>query len=435
MHLSDRQWKSLFRDIENNRCILLLGPRFWAKQELGHGRPLLEMLAEHLSTELEAEGVGFEKRAVHNLPYIAQRFLSIPKIRRIDLEDEATSFFFRHSKDVPEAYRALARIPFHLIVNTAPDDLIFRALQAEGRPAANFFYYNFKIDKGVNVPPISVQNPLVFNLFGSISDPESLVLTEENQVEFIKNVVRGNPPIPYQIMSQFDNRKTYLFLGFDLENWHYRLLLDSLKLENENTTIFPQMEDCPLTEITKSFYEDRYHFIFVDKKTTDFVLDLHEGFAAAVPETPAGTPLRNIVLLFDENETDTDFVQRLSAQLANLQHSGLANIWHKGMLQPGDPIDMVAAKMESADLILPVLSADFFASEAINRTDLPALMSSHFEKNTRILPVLFRDCDVDNSALRRFALLPRNGMPIRRWEDQDEALQHIVGQLQLLLHE
>lgn len=437
MYLSNRQWKSLFRDIRNNRCILLLGPRFWSKQENGHGRPLLEMLAEHLSAELTAEGVGFEKQAAYNLPYIAQCFLSIPKIRRIDLEDEATSFFSRHSKDIPEYYRALAQMPFHLIVNTAPDDLIFKAMKEVGKPAANFYYYNFKKDKGTSVPPISVQSPLIFNLFGCVEDPESLVLTEENQVEFIKNVVRANPPIPYQIMGQFDNRKTYLFLGFDLENWHYRLLLDSLKLEHENTTIFPQMEDYPLTEVTKSFYENRYHFIFVDKKIGDFVQDLHDGFYASPEEEPAAAELqpKNIVLLHDDNESDTAFALRLSNHLANFQRSGRAEIWHKNMMLPGDSAaEITAARIEAADLVLTVLSADFFASDPINRVDLPALMAAHFEKNTRIVPILHRDCDVENSPLRRFALLPQNGLAISRWDHEDEVLKQVAEHLQNLLH-
>jgi hypothetical protein len=436
MYLSDRQWKSLFRDIGNNRCILLLGPRFWAKQENDHARPLLEMLAEHLSTELEAEGVGFEKRAANNLPYIAQRFLSIPKIRRIDLEDETTSFFSRHSAEIPEACLTLSKIPFHLIVNTSPDDLMFRGLKAAGK-AANFFYYNFKKDKGVAAPPITAQTPLVFNLFGSLEDPESLVLTEENQVEFIKNVVKGNPPIPYQIMSQFDNRKTYLFLGFDLENWHYRLLLDSLKLEDVNTTISPQMEDYPLTEITKSFYEDRYHFIFVDKKMGDFVNDLYQGFLethAADNEPTAAVRPKKIVLLNDENGPDTHCAQKLAMHLANFQHSGLADVWHRGLLLPGHDKSQVTEKIGEADLVLAILSADFFASENIVQAELPALMAAHFEKNTFIAPVLHRDCDVENSPLRRFALLPPEGKAISRWDNEDEALRRVVDEIKRFIY-
>jgi hypothetical protein len=435
MHLSDRQWKSLFRDIGNSRCILLLGPRFWAKQENGHGRPLFEMLAEHLSNELEAEGVGFEKQSARNLPYIAQRFLSIPKIRRIDLEDEATSFFSRHASDIPDTYSALAKIPFHLIVNTSPDDLIFRALKAAGKPAANFFYYNFKKDKGVAAPPVTAQSPLVFNLFGSLEDPESLVLTEENQVEFIKNVVKGNPPIPYQIMSQFDNRKTYLFLGFDLEHWHYRLLLDSLKLEDVNTTIFPEMDDYPLTQVTKSFYEDRYHFIFVDKKMDDFVGDLNQGFLETLGEDdePAARP-KKIVLLNDENEADTACAQKLAAHLANFQRSGLAEVWHRGLLLAGQDKTQTIARIEEADLAVPILSADFFASETIGQTELPALMAVHFEKNTAVMPVLHRDCDVENSPLRRFPLLPPGGKAVSLWDDEDEALRRVADEIKRFVY-
>lgn len=436
MRLTDRQWKSLFRDIENHRCILLLGPRFWAKAENGHGRPLLELLAEHLSGELEAEGIAFEKQAVANLPYIAQRFLSIPKIRRIDLEDEATSFFERHNQDIPATYRLLAQMPFHLIVNTAPDQLIYQAILAEGRPGANFYYYNYKKDRGLNVPVAAVQAPLVFNLFGALDDPESLVLTEENQVEFIKNVVKGNPPIPYQIMGNFDNRKTYLFLGFDLEHWHYRLLLDSLKLEDENTTIFPQMDDYPLTELTKSFYEDRYHFFFVDKKISDFVQDLHRGFfdTVSAEEVADAVRTKKIVILSDDNPSDVACVQKLANHLANLEHNRQAVVWHRGLLPAGESNDTVIREIEHADIVVAVLSADFFASERISQVELPAVMAAYFEKNIPVVPVMHRDCDIENSPLRRFASVPPDGRAISRWDDADAAFARVVDYLKPILN-
>ena len=81
----------------------------------------------------------------------------------------------------------------------------------------------------IDIEKISVENPLVYNLFGSLDETESIVLTEEDQLEFIRNVVKDDPRIPEEILGQFDHRKTYLFFGFDLENWQFRLLLHTFQ--------------------------------------------------------------------------------------------------------------------------------------------------------------------------------------------------------------
>ncbi|MCB0535644.1 MAG: hypothetical protein KDD14_25795, partial [Saprospiraceae bacterium] len=94
MPLSDRQWKNLARDLQQQRCILFLGSRLLAAP--GSDATMNERLAVHLAGILDQEGISYEKDAAQRLHYIAQRFLAIPKIRRIDLEDEVLEFYRQH---------------------------------------------------------------------------------------------------------------------------------------------------------------------------------------------------------------------------------------------------------------------------------------------------------------------------------------------------
>lgn len=438
MGLSNRQWGNLLKDIERQRCILLLGPRLALGQKNGAEEPLIELLAQHLSNELAAEGIPFETAASRDLSYIAQRFMTIPKIRRIDLEDEAISFYQKHQQTIPHFYKHIANLPFHLIINTTPEDFILKAFRKAGKLGARLMHYNYRKEMAVDLFEPTPGNPLIYNLLGDLSDPESLVLSQENQVDFIKNVVKGNPPIPNQLMRHFDDRKTYLFLGFNLEKWYFRLILDSLKLGDKNMTIAPQLDNYPVTSITQSFYEDRYRFVFIAERIDHFLERLATDFKANLDTdkpNPSIAETKKIVLLFDNNQDDQATCQKLTQHLFNLQKQGSIEVWHRDLSTFGEVDNQLKAKLEEADLILPLLSASFFASESINQQDLAWALEAKSKHNTQILPILCKPCLYEDSTLGQLIILPSNQKAINNWDNEDEAFQQIVEQIKLIVHD
>ena len=442
MTLTSRQWRNVIKDIEYGRCILLLGPRLASapgpKTEL---EPLLELFSLHLCGELEKDGISYEKEAARDLSYIAQRFMTIPKIRRIDLEDEAENFFNDHTQEVPAYYNYLARLPFNLIINTTPDDFIYRALRAEGKWAARRHHYNLRQDAGGQIAPIDSQAPLVYNLLGAVHDPESLVLTQEDQVDFIRNVVQGNPPVPSSVIGNFDDRKTYLFLGFDWEKWHFRLLLDTFQLGDKNMNIVPQLDNYPVTPITRSFYEDHFRFIFVEKKIGDFVEELYESYVAqsstvTTTETIPG-PVANskrIVLIYDDNPEDRAGVEQLQKHLAPYLSQGRVQLWHAGMAGLGqDILTHLQANLQGAHLVLPILSANFLASPGIQNDQWPLVKAVESDHPPQIIPLYHRPCTLENTEFAGLRLLAVEGEAVSTKSDRDLAFQQIVDQLKPLL--
>jgi hypothetical protein len=431
--MNERRWKRLLRDVQEQRCILMLGPRLEGLQVNGQWLPLMESFAGFLTNELSVEKIDFDVNAAEHLPYIGQLFLKIPGVERIDLEDEIKSYYQQNMAAPPPLYRLLAGLPFSLVINSGFDNYMERAFNNEGKFAYGY-YYNFRRQTPVDLDPESIdpQHPMVYNLFGSFEKPESLVITENDQVEFVRNVVKSDPGVPPVILEQFDHSKSYLFLGFNVEHWQFRLLLEALNLRESNATHSPNMDRYPVSPATRKFFEDRYKFHFIEKDAITFSNELIERLnQLAGEDEEANLPLRKIFIAYaDEDES---YARELTDFLDPLQEKGAVQVSHKAELPPGvDADEAITAALTEASVILLVISADFLADYLIKERELAIALERADNRSATVIPVIARACDwKTNSGLRKLAPLPLNGTPIQsnHWTSPDDAYLHIIKNL------
>lgn len=431
--MNNLQWIKLKRDFEEERCILMIGPNLAEVEKDGKMVPLVEELSCYLADFLDQEKVEYDQNAKNNLTYISLRFLSIQGARRVDLEDLAKDFIQQNCKDIPEIYKSLAKLPFHICINTNKDNYIQRALREEGRQPVDF-YYNFRRDtaRTVDFDKVNSQNPLVYNLFGSMEETESFVLTEEDQLEFVRNVVKDDPRIPEEILGQFDDRKTYLFFGFNLENWQFRLLLDGLKLREENTTISAKSNRFPLSAMTKAFYEERFSFQFLDKDATEFLGELSSRLN---PEGEVSVPKTEKVFLL-YSEKDEAFKNDLENNLSQLVKNGELTLEYPEGFMAGTDDAEIKQALENADIIIPILSPNFLADIEMADQMLPVAGALDQAGKAILRPIIARPCDWrENQWLRSKIPFPENGEAItsKHWNTQDDAYFNIVNSLKKLL--
>ena len=133
----------------------------------------------------------------------------------------------------------LAGLPCPLYLNAHPSGLLAAALRDAGkdpvvdlcrwRPDA-YDWPPSPFEAGAEgagdyVP--SVQRPLIYQVFGSLDVPESLVITEDDYFEFLVGVTQGSDLIPPPVRRALAD-SALLFLGFGLEDWDVRILLRTL---------------------------------------------------------------------------------------------------------------------------------------------------------------------------------------------------------------
>lgn len=76
------------------------------------------------------------------------------------------------------------------------------------------------------------EEPLVYHLHGSFEDPASLVITEQDYIEFLINLIidRGmndQRVVPLQVLPAL-RRQPLLFIGYSLRDWSFRMLFYGL---------------------------------------------------------------------------------------------------------------------------------------------------------------------------------------------------------------
>lgn len=133
-------------------------------------------------------------------------------------------------------------------------------------------------------------------------------------------------------------------------------------------------------------------------------------------------------------QPDEPFAQELDAHLAALREDQRVDIWQHARIEPGaDWHESIVASVDSASLVILLLSADLLASDGIARVALDRAIRRHHSGTTRVVPVLVRACDWKTGPLGSLQTLPRNGRPVATWDRRDDAWVTIVGDLRATL--
>jgi len=127
--------------------------------------------------------------------------------------------------DENDPYRIVARLPATVFINASPDSLLIEALTEAGKtPTIRTPHWKFT---QANTEPEKLNptetNPLVLHVFGHFADPDSLVLGEDDYLDYLMGVAQNQALISNVVKEAVANR-ALMFLGFSLMDWSFRVL-------------------------------------------------------------------------------------------------------------------------------------------------------------------------------------------------------------------
>lgn len=120
------------------------------------------------------------------------------------------------------------------------------------------------------------------------------------------------------------------------------------------------------------------------------------------------------------SKADAAAVERLIIHLRGLQHEGVIATWHDRQLIPGQEWDAgIRMELAGADIVILCVSADFLATEYIQRVEIPAALRRHQDGEAVVIPVIFGKCDWQGHPISRLQSIPAKGRTVRDYIRQD----------------
>jgi CHAT domain-containing protein len=245
-------------NINDEQCTPILGPGLvesmlgslreiahrWAEEfrypMAVHEQYSLPQVAQFLTINQQDEQFPFRKFSDHLKKYIRNSMgdalppnLQSGKVALADLIEAMGAE--RRKNDPNEPHRILAELPLPIFITTNADTLMEAALkEAKKDPQSVICPWNENIDgvgtifdKEPDYEP-TVSRPLVFHMFGRWDIPESVVLTEDQYFDFLIGLTRNKSLIPEQVRQALSD-SGLLFLGFQTEDWVFRVLFRSIQ--------------------------------------------------------------------------------------------------------------------------------------------------------------------------------------------------------------
>lgn len=139
-------------------------------------------------------------------------------------------------------------------------------------------------------------------------------------------------------------------------------------------------------------------------------------------------------LVYSSAPADYTFREQLSAHLHSLVQQELLSEWHEQLIPAGtEAVKERRSAWLSADIILLLLSADYFSSNAYDDQEMQQALERHRSGQVIVVPILIRPCDWQSTVVAHLQCLPRNEIPVTLWENRDASLLSIAQELRHLI--
>ena len=268
--------------VSKERCILFLGAgahapppdqsRFEYPAE--QRPPIGPALSQQLAVNCNLSG-RFPDEDPSNLQRVAL-FYEIARSRH-QLVDALTDAVQTGKRPSP-MLRALAELSFPLVITTNYDRLFESALNAVGKqPRVAVYKPNAEPTEDYRDP--TAESPVVYKIHGDILGVETIVITDEDYIQFVLRMSDKEPydPVPLTLKYYLTGWTT-LFVGYSLLDYNLRLLFKTLRWKIDRASV-PDMYsvDYHPDPLTFDVWQNQRRYVkFIAQDVWAFVPKLYE---------------------------------------------------------------------------------------------------------------------------------------------------------------
>jgi len=140
-----------------------------------------------------------------------------------------------------------------------------------------------------------------------------------------------------------------------------------------------------------------------------------------------GMEQQPIEVFFSYSREDKPLRDKLEIHLSNLKRQGIS-AWHDRLIVAGSEWKReIDHRMQTADIILLLISPNFVASKYCNEVELPQAMRRHEAGEACVIPILLSPiARWKTQPFAKLQVYPNGGTPVTQWKNQDAAFVDVV---------
>ena len=134
-----------------------------------------------------------------------------------------------------------------------------------------------------------------------------------------------------------------------------------------------------------------------------------------------------IEIFYSYSHRDTKLRDELEKHLSILKRQGHIEAWHDRQISAGrEWAGDIDKKLNSADLILLLISADFLASDYCYDIEMKRAMERYENGEALVIPIILRPVDWRGGVFGKLQALPTDAKPVTDWRNRDRAFENIA---------
>lgn len=131
---------------------------------------------------------------------------------------------------------------------------------------------------------------------------------------------------------------------------------------------------------------------------------------------------------------DEQFSKGLETALSPMKREGLITVWTDRCIKGGEDWEqLIHEELENADVILFLVSNNFFESNYAYGIEAKRALERHEDKSAIVVPVIVRESDWENAPFAKLQALPEKAKPIDNWKPRDRGYTNVVRSLRQMI--
>jgi hypothetical protein len=385
---------------ENGHTVLLLGPELAALVgENGEGH---KTYFKKLVDELAANQPDTNGQVTQYFPTDNLFSFNSNKNHPILVRNKVVEFFKHENYGDKPLLDLISRLPIPLIINVCPDDSVRQLFEIKNIEYSWGYFSKDPRPEFKDIPKPTETKPVIYNIFGSIKNDQSILLTHGNLYTLIEKLLPENS-LPPSIEEYIKEANSFIFLGFKFDSWYYQLLCHKLKVKTPGTEkISIGSPSC--NNLNSVIMKNHFELAFTQNNPTQVIERIIAGCQAEDlrPLNPLGIYCSFISYAWKDKNAAIGSDSTKREAIADFIESALKEksvlvqlVREKKFLNNGDSIDSFMTRIGSGRSVIQVISDKYLKSEYCM---IEAMRINQYrDPKKRIFLIVFNDVQRDRN--------------------------------------